>query len=286
MHFAGGVFGLVGVIFVVLRLHDYGQQLNIGRFDAIAWVILCALVLAYGAANILLARAWWHLLATLDVRPGWGWSWRTYGLSQLAKYVPGNIFHLASRQALGMAATLPGWALAKSALWELGLISGAGALFSLLAMPLLWPGVPLSLAVFVFGMASVLTGAALRRWIAPSTASAMLWQLIFLAISGLVFIGTLAVVTPEPIPFGSLPLLCGAYVSAWLAGFVTPGAPAGIGVRELVLLFLLGGRVEKADLLLAVVLARVVTVCGDLGFFCLASLMNVWIKRRKIATHR
>ena len=31
----------------------------------------------------------------------------------------------------------------------------------------------------------------------------------------------------------------GAYVIAWLAGLVTPGAPAGVGVRELVMYALL-----------------------------------------------
>jgi hypothetical protein len=34
-------------------------------------------------------------------------------------------------------------------------------------------------------------------------------------------------------------IVMGSYVIAWLAGFVTPGAPAGIGVREAVLVILL-----------------------------------------------
>jgi len=66
----------------------------------------------------------------------------------------------------------------------------------------------------------------------------------------------------------------GAYVLAWLAGFVTPGAPAGLGIRELVLLFLLQGLVGGPDLLLVILLGRVITVSGDLVFFILASLMK------------
>lgn len=68
--------------------------------------------------------------------------------------------------------------------------------------------------------------------------------------------------------------LSGVYVLAWLAGLVTPGAPAGVGVRELVLLFLLKGIVAEADLLLAVVLGRVVTVVGDFGFFVFGNLIR------------
>jgi len=37
-----------------------------------------------------------------------------------------------------MAAGLAGWPLAKSAVWELGLISATGGLFGLLALPLLF----------------------------------------------------------------------------------------------------------------------------------------------------
>ncbi|MDZ7598490.1 MAG: hypothetical protein U5J82_09410 [Desulfobacterales bacterium] len=45
----------------------------------------------------------------------------------------------------------------------------------------------------------------------------------------------LALVAPSFVTFSTFFALCGAYVIAWLAGLVTPGAPAGVGVRELVL---------------------------------------------------
>jgi uncharacterized membrane protein YbhN (UPF0104 family) len=61
--------------------------------------------------------------------------------------------------------------------------------------------------------------------------------------------------------------VCGAYVLAWVAGFLTPGAPAGVGVREFVLYLLLAQLVGQPDLLAAVVLARMVSVCGDVLFY-------------------
>ena len=69
--------------------------------------------------------------------------------------------------------------------------------------------------------------------------------------------------------------MIGAYVLAWLAGLVTPGAPAGVGVRELVLLALLKGSVGQTELLLAVLLGRLVTVGGDVAFLGMALMMNV-----------
>ena len=65
-------------------------------------------------------------------------------------------------------------------------------------------------------------------------------------------------------------MVCGAYVIAWLAGLVTPGAPAGIGVREIVMYALLHTLISQSDLLTAIVLARIVTVAGDLLFYLLA----------------
>ena len=278
LHIIGGMLGLLGVVFVVMRLNAYSQQIDIARFDVRAWSMIGLLALVYGAANVLLAQAWWHLLAFFDVTIGRIWAVKTYGLSQVAKYVPGNIFHLAGRQTLGMAAGLPARALAKSALWELGLIAVAGAMFGLLAAPLMWSDLTVPVSTGVFGALAVGIVLVLRWLLSPSVGDALVWQIIFLAISGTVFMGALALVSPSAVSLLTFSPLCGAYVIAWLAGLVTPGAPAGLGVRELVLLFLIGGRVEQADLFLAIVLGRLVTVVGDFLFFAAAALAFKGIK--------
>jgi hypothetical protein len=182
-------------------------------------------MLAYGWRNLLS-----HLGTTISPKAAVG----IYGVAQLAKYVPGNVLHLAGRQALGIAAGIPGWTLAKSAVWELALIATAAAGFGLLTLPLLDPACSMALSLGAF--------AALLTIVADTAMD------------------------------GSVPWLpvCGAYVLAWLSGLVTPGAPAGIGVRELTLLFLLKGLVSEADLTLTVLLARIVTVVGDLFFYVLA----------------
>ena len=68
--------------------------------------------------------------------------------------------------------------------------------------------------------------------------------------------------------------LCGAYVLAWLIGLLTPGAPAGVGVRELVLLFLLKGEISETDLVFAVLLGRIMTVGGDVFIYVISMLMS------------
>ena len=58
-----------------------------------------------------------------------------------------------------------------------------------------------------------------------------------------------------------------AFSLAWAAGFLTPGAPAGLGVREAALVAALGGLLGEPTVLLAALALRVVTVLGDTLFF-------------------
>lgn len=273
LRWAGSALATASIVFVILRLYGYGADVDFHHFKITHWLVLCGYSLLYGLANLMLAFAWGDLLGYFGVgRPG-RWVINIYGVSQLAKYVPGNIFHLAGRQAMAMSAGLPAWPLAKSSVWELGLISIAGALFGLLILPLLAP-MPVLQGSGTFALVAAIVAAGLWRYISPLVARAFVWYVGFLTISGVLFVGVLVLLVSErSLGEGALCVpLGGAYVLAWLVGLVTPGAPAGLGIREVVLLFLLRGHIAEADLLLAVLLGRVVTVVGDMLFFCVTFL--------------
>ena len=275
LRWTGSTLSIIGVVFVAIRLYEYEGQIDFSRLTSGKLQVLFGLTVIYTAANFLLALAWKALLQHFEIAVGFIWVIKTYGVSQLAKYVPGNIFHLAGRQAIGQAAKLPIWPLAKSAVWELGLISVTGAMFGILVLPyfVLWVSNFMAIIAFACVLITVVMG--LRKFVGPQTARAVGWYAIFLTVSGFVFVGLLALVKEDSAitPLQVLPF-CGAFVAAWLVGLVTPGAPAGIGVRELVLMVLLNGFISEADLMLAVVLGRLVTVGGDFGFFAVASLMR------------
>lgn len=280
LSFTGGGLGLAGAIFVAVRLYANAGQIDLGCFNGANWFIFALLAAVYGISNLLLASAWWYVLNYLAVKSTWFGAAKIYGQSQIAKYVPGNIFHLAGRQALGMAAELPPWALAKSTLWELGMIAVAGVIWGIFTAPLLWPFLSVWLSSMLFvAVLALLLACAYHRF-SPSIAAALTCQSIFLALSGVVFIGILRVVVPAQTLLPPFVVLGGAYVLAWLVGFVTPGAPAGLGVREMVLLFLLGGQIQQADLVLAVVLGRLVNIVGDFIYFVMATFID---KKGRIA---
>ncbi|MBM3594986.1 MAG: hypothetical protein FJX31_04150 [Alphaproteobacteria bacterium] len=63
---------------------------------------------------------------------------------------------------------------------------------------------------------------------------------------------------------GLTPAHAGGGVAAWIAGFVTPGAPGGLGVREAAMVMVRGGGAGADRLLMLGVLLLIVTFAGDL----------------------
>ena len=264
---AGTALAVLGVAWVAMRFRRYGAALAPADVPGLVWACAAGLALVYAAADVLLAVAWRALLQGQGTAAGLVWSIRTHGVSQLSKYLPGNVMHLASRQFLGASAGVPHAVLARSSLLELAGLATAGLLLSLLALPLveidlfqrIGPAAGATIVVLALAAARIIAGA--------RTARVLGCHLLFLLAASLSFTALLMLLAPGAGGSLSWPAACGAYAAAWLAGFVTPGAPAGLGVREAILVILLGGHAAEPDLLAAVVLSRAVTALGDTIFF-------------------
>lgn len=268
LNWAGRGLALFGLIFVGIRLRDYGGQIDMARLERSGWLAILAMAAAYSLAGVALALAWRELLRRFGAQTTRSWAVRAYGLTQIAKYVPGNVFHLAGRQSLGMAAGIPAWPLLKSAAWEIGLIAFTGALFCPLALPAVVPTMPVAAAGAFFAVALLLAGALLNRFFGKNVARAFAWHALFFCITGTLFAWIVSLLADPAAPLdGFWILLAGCYVVAMIIGLLAPGAPAGLGVRELVLFFLLQHLLREGDLVYAILLGRVVTVTGDVLFF-------------------
>lgn len=70
--------------------------------------------------------------------------------------------------------------------------------------------------------------------------------------------------------------IIGAYSVSWIIGFLTPGAPGGIGVREAVISLLLKGSATSIDLIIiAVVITRIVSIMGDIMGVLIANRIRI-----------
>ena len=271
----GTILAFSGTIFVGIRLNDYRAQIDLSQFKLLTWISILAFTCIYGVASILLALAWRELLLLLGSSHSKMWAIRVYGMTQLAKYAPSNIMHFAGRQAMGMAADIGAWVLAKATIWELGLLAFTGSLFSILILPFLLPEIPSLCMAAGFILVIVLVATISYRFVAPRVMWAFIWHVMFLSISSMLFVSILFLLYgSQVVEPTKLFLFGGAFIVAWLIGLVTPGAPAGIGVRETVILLLLSPLLPESQLLVALMFSRIVTVCGDVVFFLIASLCS------------
>jgi glycosyltransferase 2 family protein len=274
LHLIGTLIAIFGVIFLIFRLRFLANNYELFSIDFRLLVILLALSILYGTANIFLVLAWRGILLKFNHHVTLLWAISTYGRSQLAKYIPGNIFQFVGRQALGMSAGLEASSLAKSMVIELVLLSFAGICFGCLILPSLMPSFGICNALLLMLVMVSCVSYLINLNFGKIILLSFLYQLFFLVISGSVFLILLLDQSSlANIDLTFYMIVLSIYVIAWLIGLYTPGAPAGMGVREVALIFMLGVLFSENEILNAVVLVRLVNITGDFLFFLVASLI-------------
>jgi uncharacterized membrane protein YbhN (UPF0104 family) len=78
------------------------------------------------------------------------------------------------------------------------------------------------------------------------------------------------------VPAHDLAYYMGAFAVAWLAGLAAIYAPGGLGVREAVLVALLGGRIGAANALVVAAASRLILILVDVLLAAVAAV----VKRR------
>jgi hypothetical protein len=228
---------VAGVVLTVLALGYFVHFVvrTLTRPDTAALLTLPALatiVLTSFATSVsVVSTGWaWHHLLEENALPTRDLV-SILGRTQIAKYLPGNVGHHLTRSALAIDSGIPLRAVARSLMLEAALLAGTGVGAGVLALPFIRPA-----------------------WRRAVLADAFNFLLLGSALAGLAF------VVSDP-PLTTLPLAIGAFALSWVAGFLVPGAPAGLGVREGVLIALLSPSVDGA---LPIVLGfRLATTLGD-----------------------
>ena len=267
LHRIGTALGVAGIVFVAQRLYVYQSDLSFDDWGAIDFVVLAALCVAFAAGNILLALGWHTLLSFLDARQSFGWSLRTYAVTQLAKYLPGNVLQFAGRQAIGASVGISHSTLIKSSMMEILLLVSAGACFAPLIVPVFVPAVTHQLAISIFLVVAIVYATALTLRASGYFTVAAFSYAAQVIVSSSIFVGVFLLAGGTIDGWSETLTIMGSFVVSWLAGLLTPGAPAGLGVREASLAFLLLGIAPAPVVLTAALLGRFVTTLGDLLFF-------------------
>lgn len=218
------------------------------------------------------------------------------GRSGVAKYAPGNVLHYIGRAAgvrafgvptsIAVGATFGEAALVTIAALAIGLLGRARDLDRVLdgAPEVTGRLVVTAVALALVGLSATVVFAVSRRVrsvlrpvfdvlhprsLALAFAAYLVSQL-FLGLGLLALVNGLFTTPIEP--------RAGAVVSAsalaWVVGFLTPGSPGGLGVREAVFVALAGPELGAELALAGIVALRVCTVLADLAAFLAATALG------------
>lgn len=283
--------------FIGLQLWQHAPwRLAGAHLEALAAAVVGGALL-YGVAGLLLSSAWYQLLGAGGAIASVRCHHAVYGRTQIAKYLPGNVFHLVGRQVLGRRLGHDQACLALASLLEALLLVIVAAVLSL---PIVWRWLDQGLWIVALAapvlalIAARLTHRhhpALRDIAAGADRSlptailrllraAALYALFFLVVAAIFWMLALSVKESGRSAIdlaGAVPVVA----LAWLVGFATPGSSAGIGVREAVLIAALDGTLGAPASALIALALRLVTIGGDVMFFILGMALGLPDGQRK-----
>lgn len=220
-----------------------------------------------------------------------------YTKSNILKYLPGNVFQFVGRNQLAADMEISHVDVACATIFDVlfcvlwtGII--AVLLLGQMLSGLLAQYVGRFLLIGGIGIGVLVLAAVVVRWkfrdkvqgylsrykkaFAPQNrlklCEGVLYYLLHNALSAAVYFLCLKLMFPDGTPAGTLVMLTGAFLFAWIVGFVTPGAPGGIGIRESVMLLVCGAAFEQ-EVLLFVLVMRAASVLADVLAFVLGALL-------------
>jgi glycosyltransferase 2 family protein len=295
------LFFLASVLYLVefARHTASGQYLKTAlTVQTLGYSGLAVLLFAFTTAISVIG--WRALLKGLqcpvDVRPAAA----IFCYTQIGKYLPGNVGHYIGRATLAKTRLgIPAGTSAISITQEAMLVTLSAVLVGLTCYSLLGTASTMKLLMPVppwVLLAAVSTGAALFvSLIAASRSRAIqpkksilrfvlrmtpTWSSVRATVpyyACLSLINGLAVsIIAAPwltLSLHAFLLLTAAYALSWLVGFLLPGAPGGLGVRESVFTLLLAGIFPPAVTLVVIGLARIATVCADFLVFLIGAYL-------------
>lgn len=268
-----------------LKNQDFSTLFSVTSLSAIFFAAcLYALIIPFSA------WAWQILLTKRDER----WSVKLLaaimGTTQLAKYIPGNIAQHLGRAALSMRYGMTMKTYMVTVVQETLLAVGASLFIGMCFLqmsPLAYDRLPeryqmlllISSLVFVLLVLVLFMGyVKAPAWLTRNTAGTRLNELWGTAIGAkatlqvfclyacnylVIGLGMWLVAEALHVQQGGYALFTASFALAWVLGFLAPGAPAGMGVREGMLVLFLSGILDDTKVLSLVLAMRLVTIAGD-----------------------
>jgi uncharacterized membrane protein YbhN (UPF0104 family) len=276
-------FGFLALVLVLLGLtlaNEPGTLWHQAQRLSVPSVLLAfALSIAGLFFNLMV---WREILADLGSPLSVTEAWRIYFIGNLSKYVPGSIWPVLVQAELGADHGIPRSRSAVSVLLSYTVMTCSGAVVAAITLPFATAGsvaqyfwilflIPVGIAVLSPPVLNRLLRLVLRASRQPvlgqgvsyrGLARTMAWALSAWATNGLMIYVLMRQLAGDR--QGTLLVSVGAYSLSWVVGFLAVFAPAGLGVREAVMIATLHSQTTAWHAITAVALVqRALSVIAD-----------------------
>lgn len=287
----GRILSLLAIIFIVKKVIDMEFDYKL-IFSPLGISVIVVLILVQTALIFLACRAWEHYLSEFgSVKLNRNRVWSVYSKANLFKYIPGNVFQYVGRNELAVETEMTHKQVAAATVADtltmmvikifVSFVLLRGQLFKVIEE---YVQREIMIGILVLGILACLIVLAVlirkkdyvnlvvqsRR----SVAKSLIDYLCVDVISGIMYMAVICVILNYSCTFEEILLLAGGYTLASVIGFVTPGAPGGIGIREAVILFLSKGIIDSNLLTTAAVVMRIICIIADILAFGFAYLVE------------
>lgn len=297
----GNMLTALAFIMIVKRLYgmdvDYSVLLN--RSNVWWLVLFCVL---YGIHIMALPVSWHQTIqiVTNSKVPFWDVE-KVFCKSNILKYIPGNVFQYVGRNEIAVR-----FGFSHKAILMTTLLDIMANIFGVAIVSLVCYAKGVKIGIDSIGMkidswlVIVVAVASLFFLLLSYWKRKIIWERIqgfctltnvkryifcivyymfFAVYTGIVYLLVLTQILDMSIENDKIYMVIGAYLLSWLLGFIMPGAPGGIGIRETVITVLLAAYLPSDSVLLAIVIYRILSMIGDFFAFIMSFLTAHLIKK-------
>jgi len=224
----------------------------------------------------------WHLMLKKYAKRDFTYliSYYYFAKTEIAKYLPGNLFHFVGRQAMASKLGITQIEMAKISLL-FTLLLAIGTLLASTFFALLSTVVTVEIKAILVGVTLLSLFGILLSYPLFTKREKLLLSTIFafsIALQG-VLLAWLVQLQLDSLNFALFFEVAAIYIISWLIGFVTPGASGGLGVREgafIAIAAFLHLSISQDIVLFSILFVRFINILVDLLLF----LSTFFIEKR------
>ncbi len=287
VYFLGKSLGILGLIFVFYKLsQEYTLSSFTKQFILLLDILPFLLVLNF--LSIIIGIYAWHSMLLQYAKRSFPYiaSYYYFSKTEIAKYLPGNIFHFVGRQVLSSKLGISQVEMAKiSLLFSVLLLTGTVLTSTFFAF--LSKDIPYSILTLM-GLSSIIV-LIILVYMYPSfpmrkKVSMNIYLALSVALQG-IMLGMIVMYQSDSFTANLFFLCISIYTLSWLIGFVTPGASGGLGIREgtfIAIASYLQVDISADIIIFSVLLVRLINISVDVGIYLSTFILENKIKGLKI----